>query len=143
MSRRANICPTCRRPFPPPLVVTGSVRQRLVNIIGGRPDGIEIYDLVGAVYADDPDGGPVTAPRSVNVMIHQANKQLAAQGYQIKSMWLGRGARYRIVKIDTAKSELKPQRTPQRKKCDGCGVHWADPPSSLCPGCEAYREHQQ
>ena len=27
--------------------------------------------------------------------------------------------------------------------CDGCGVHLSDPPSRLCPGCEAYREHQQ
>ena len=99
MPRRPHVCPTCHRPFPPPLVVTGSVRQRLVNIISGRPDGIEIHDLVGAVYADDPDGGPVTAPRSVNVMIHKANKQLAAQGYQIKSTWLGRGARYRLERI--------------------------------------------
>jgi hypothetical protein len=106
--RRANICPACRRPFPPPLVVTGSVRQRLVNIVSSRPDGIAIGDLVDAVYADDPDGRPVTAPRSVNVMIHKANAQLAAQGYQIKSMWLGRGPRYRIVKIDAGKSE--PQR---------------------------------
>jgi hypothetical protein len=73
------------------------VRQRLVNIVAARPDGIAIGDLVNAVYADDPDGGPVTAPRSVNVMIHRANAQLAVQGYQIKSMWLGRGARYHLV----------------------------------------------
>jgi hypothetical protein len=100
VTRRPNICPACRRPFPPPLVVTGWVRQRVVNIVSSRPDGIAIGDLVDAVYADDPDGGPVTAPRSVNVMIHKANAQLAAQGYAIKSMWLGRGARYRLVKID-------------------------------------------
>jgi hypothetical protein len=54
----------------------------LVNIISNRPDGIPIGDLVDQVYADDPDGGPVTAPRSVNVMIHKANAQLSAQGYQ-------------------------------------------------------------
>jgi rubrerythrin len=29
------------------------------------------------------------------------------------------------------------------KKCAGCGVHYADPPSELCPGCEAYRGHQR
>jgi hypothetical protein len=26
--------------------------------------------------------------------------------------------------------------------CDECGIHPADQPSKLCPGCEAYREHQ-
>lgn len=26
--------------------------------------------------------------------------------------------------------------------CDGCGLNRADPPSKLCPGCQAYREHQ-
>jgi hypothetical protein len=68
------------------LVVTGALRQRLVDIVGARPDGIAIGDLVDRVYADDPDGGPLTAPRSVNVLIHRANAQLAAQGYQIKAM---------------------------------------------------------
>ena len=101
MTRRPQICPQCRRPFPPPLIVSGSVRQRLLDIIGNRPDGISIGDLVELVYADDPDGGPVTALRSVNVMIHKANAQLAAQGYQIKAIWLGRGARYRLVRSDS------------------------------------------
>jgi hypothetical protein len=80
--------------------VSGSVRQRLVNIVADRPDGIPINELVDQVYANDPDGGPVTGPRSVNVMIHKANKQLRPQGYQIESMWLGRGARYHLVRID-------------------------------------------
>jgi hypothetical protein len=30
----------------------------------------------------------------------------------------------------------------RRRRCTGCGIHWADPPSALCPGCQAYREHQ-
>lgn len=29
-----------------------------------------------------------------------------------------------------------------RKWCDGCGRDWADPPSSLCPVCQAYMGHQ-
>jgi hypothetical protein len=79
--------------------VSGSVRQRLVDIVSARPDGIAIGDLVDQTYADRLDGGPLTAPRSVNVMIHKANLQLLRQGYQIKPMWLGRGARYRLVRI--------------------------------------------
>lgn len=27
--------------------------------------------------------------------------------------------------------------------CESCGVNRADPPSKLCSGCQAYREHQQ
>jgi hypothetical protein len=30
----------------------------------------------------------------------------------------------------------------RRKRCVECGVNWSDPPSRLCPGCEAYRDHQ-
>ena len=98
-NRRSRLCPACHRPFPPPLVVTGPLRQRMVNILADRPDGLTINDLVDQVYANEPDGGPLTAPRSLNVMAHKANKQLRAQGYQIKSMWMGRGAIYRLVRI--------------------------------------------
>jgi hypothetical protein len=75
------------------------VRQRLVNILAHRPDGLTINNLVDLVYGDDPNGGPLTAPRSLNVLAHRANKQLRAQGYQIKSAWLGRGAIYQLVRI--------------------------------------------
>jgi predicted Zn-ribbon and HTH transcriptional regulator len=27
--------------------------------------------------------------------------------------------------------------------CADCGERQSDPPSKLCPGCEAYREHQR
>jgi len=97
--RRPRLCPACQRPFPPPLVVTGPLRQRMVNILAGRPDGVLVRDLVELVYADDPNGGPLTAQRSLNVIAHRANVQLRPQGYQIKSMWLGRGARYRLVRL--------------------------------------------
>jgi hypothetical protein len=28
----------------------------------------------------------------------------------------------------------------RRRRCEEC-ENWADPPSRLCPGCEAYQEH--
>jgi hypothetical protein len=28
-------------------------------------------------------------------------------------------------------------------KCEACGVNHSDPPSKLCPGCQAYEEHQR
>lgn len=33
--------------------------------------------------------------------------------------------------------------TKEPKMCDECGVNRADPPSKLCPGCQAYKEHTQ
>lgn len=27
--------------------------------------------------------------------------------------------------------------------CESCGVNRSDPPSKLCPGCQAYQEHQR
>lgn len=35
------------------------------------------------------------------------------------------------------------QKTGMPDKCIDCGENYADPPSKLCPGCQAYREHQQ
>lgn len=29
----------------------------------------------------------------------------------------------------------------EERMCEDCGERPADPPSRLCPGCEAYREH--
>jgi len=26
-------------------------------------------------------------------------------------------------------------------KCSDCGEKYSDPPSKLCPGCQAYRDH--
>ena len=32
-------------------------------------------------------------------------------------------------------------RSRPRHRCEECEVNWADYPSKLCPGCEAYRDH--
>ena len=31
----------------------------------------------------------------------------------------------------------------RRIKCSGCDSNYADYPSKLCPGCQAYKDHQQ
>lgn len=41
---------------------------------------------------------------------------------------------------------FQPSPAKVRKKpiiCEGCGQDYADPPGVLCPGCEAYKDHQQ
>jgi hypothetical protein len=100
VTRRLRLCPTCQRPFPPHLVVRGPVRQRIVDVIANRPDGITRAELLDVVYADDIDGGPAN-PNTVSVLIKHANAELAAQGFRISPAWLGRGARYRLVRIAT------------------------------------------
>lgn len=39
-------------------------------------------------------------------------------------------------------SDPKPKRHPRPKKCEECGVYYADWPMKTCVGCDAYREHQ-
>jgi hypothetical protein len=98
MTRRARICPTCHRPFPPTLCVSGPVRQRIVDLIANRPDGITRHEIIATVYADDIDGGPDN-PNTISVLIHHANAELAAQGFRILPTWRGRGARYRLIQL--------------------------------------------
>jgi hypothetical protein len=78
--------------------VRGPVRQRIVDLIADRPDGITRGEIIAAVYADDPNGGPDN-PNVISVLIKHANAELATQGFHITPAWLGRGARYRLVKV--------------------------------------------
>ena len=97
MARRPHLCPTCQRPYPPRLVVHGPVRQRIVDAIANRPDGITRGELLDVVYADDVNGGPDN-PNTISVLVKSANAELAAQGYRIEPTWRGRGARYRLTR---------------------------------------------
>lgn len=87
LRRRRECCQTCGREYPPPFTASATVRRRLVEILAHRPDGVSVRELTELVYAD---GGPLTAQRSLNVIAHHANKQLAPQGYQIRAAWCGR-----------------------------------------------------
>jgi hypothetical protein len=104
-----SVCPTCSRPYPPRLKVNGPVRQRVVEIVANRPDGIPIRELCNLTYADDPNGGPLTAQRSINVIVHRANDQLRQQGYQIRARWRGRGSFYELIKINARKNGKSPR----------------------------------
>jgi rubrerythrin len=46
----------------------------------------------------------------------------------------------RDERLDMIRAEMQRRRAP---KCEDCGINPADPPSKLCPGCEAFREHQR
>jgi hypothetical protein len=74
------------------------VRQRIVDSIANRPDGITRNEILDLVYGGDPNGGPDN-PNTISVLIKHANAELAVQGFRILPAWRGRGARYRLVRI--------------------------------------------
>src|SRR5205085_9950705 len=98
MTRRPHLCPECRRPFPPRFIVHGPVRQRIVDLIADRPDGITRAEIINTVYAADANGGPDNA-NVVAVLIKRANVELATQGFRIAPSWRGPGARYRLIRL--------------------------------------------
>jgi hypothetical protein len=98
VTRRPQICPTCHRPLPPMLTVSGQIRQRIVDVIANRPDGITRGEIFALVYAEDPNGGP-NSPNTVSILIKRANAELAGQGYRITPAWPAHGGRYRLEKV--------------------------------------------
>jgi hypothetical protein len=96
--------------------VSGPVRRRIIEILSAHPEGLMRSHLFDLVYADDPNGGP-NDMRVIPVLIKHANRELAPQGWQIKTT-LGRGALYKLVKIDGS-TKLKPARNPDAREVAG------------------------
>lgn len=55
---KPKCCPTCQRPFAPEVDVGGPKRQKIYDYIAKHPEGVTREQVMTAVYADDPDGGP-------------------------------------------------------------------------------------
>jgi hypothetical protein len=70
------------------------VRQRIVDLIASRPDGISRREIIDLVYASDPNGGP-TNENTISVLVKRANEDLVNQGWRIVSSG-GPGSRYRL-----------------------------------------------
>jgi hypothetical protein len=41
------------------------------------------------------------------------------------------------------KAKIASPKIKRPPMCEGCGVNRSDPPSRLCPGCQAYQDHQR
>ena len=48
---------------------------------------------------------------------------------------------YHSICWDRQLEKYPPGGSTAAKLCAECGTNYADPPSKLCPGCEAYQEH--
>jgi len=93
-----KVCPHCKRPFPPNLYVGGIRRQALVDYIAKHPEGVTVWQIIAAIYADDPNGGP-EKHNIVSVMASKANKTLKELGWRIKATG-GPGSLYTLVKLE-------------------------------------------
>jgi hypothetical protein len=80
------------------LRVTGRERRRIVDIVGGRPEGVTRAELADLLYPDRVVDAPETL-NAISMLVLLANRQLKPQGYRIKSSGEG-GARFHLVKID-------------------------------------------
>jgi hypothetical protein len=86
-------------------------------------------------YADELDGeGWHNAANGCRHAIVEIERLRAA----LRNILAGNGGECGCA--ETARAVLEQSMPP---KCEGCGVNYSDPPSRLCPGCEAYQGHQQ
>lgn len=90
----------------------------ILNTVRNAKAGITIHDLVDAVYADDPNGGPLHAINTVQGTIIQMNRRLTVSGVQIKATRLGRGALYKLVPTDAGPRRTIFRRTSGSKRAD-------------------------
>jgi hypothetical protein len=95
---RLKCCPTCGRAFPPIIEVGGKRRQAMFDYVAGHPEGVTVWQILDAVYADDPSGGP-SRPNIVSVMKLFINRRLEKLGLsaRIVSTNSGTGSVYRLV----------------------------------------------
>jgi hypothetical protein len=69
----------------------------MVDYLAKHPEGSTVWQILEAIYADDPSGGP-EQHNIVPVMKLHANKHLHRQGWHIKSSG-GPGSLYTLVKL--------------------------------------------
>lgn len=76
-----KICPTCGQPIAPEIKITGKRRQQVFDYVARHP-GCSREDIVRAVYADDPNGGPESFT-VISTMVWFINRQLEPHNLRI------------------------------------------------------------
>jgi hypothetical protein len=91
-------CATCGAAIPARIYGLSVLQTRVFNYVATHPN-CEMRGIIGFVYGDSPDGGPLSAGSSVHVQIHKINKKLKPLGQRIKASSSGRGATYRLLAL--------------------------------------------
>jgi len=81
-----------RLPLP---FVTGARRRAMLEYVANHPNGVNCRQILDHVYADDPDGGPLTH-HIVSTMARAINEQIKPQGWRI-NITGGPGSLYTLV----------------------------------------------
>lgn len=95
-------CPCCDAvlaadtPFDAMLRDVTPTMARIARIVARRP-GATAEQIVRDLYAEDPQGGPLTATKVVRVTISCNRRRMAAHGFDIRAR-SGRGHGYYIVR---------------------------------------------
>lgn len=98
--RRNTVCPHCKRPWAQGLRIGGARQQAMIDYLDNHPDGASVRELMGAVYANDPDGGP-DDPVTMRVMKYRLNKLIAPLGWRIVGRPGGPGSKYYLVCVES------------------------------------------
>jgi hypothetical protein len=93
-SRQSNICPQCQQVIAPTGLHLPPIKQRIYEAVQRRP-GITAQELRDWVWADDIDGGPLTATKCLHVHVSQLNDLLRPLGITVRS----EGGGYRIRSV--------------------------------------------
>jgi len=92
MTRRFKQCPACGQPLPPEEELKlPPIKRRIYDAVKRCP-GISAEELRGAVWADDPSGGPEDR-KVLHVHVSQLNQLLAPHGIVMRSQSGG----YRVI----------------------------------------------
>lgn len=107
----ARCCPTCGHDLPDGLVPVEALidaaltPQQLIMIdvmIRAYPRPVTVAALIGALWGDDPNGGPENARAVLQVQITHVRKIIRGHGWTIPTNTSGNGvhhgSRYRLVR---------------------------------------------
>jgi len=93
-----DVCPCCRQIIPPKgLFRDQPVKARIYEFIATHPQGVTRRQIMDAVWANDPNGGP-EFENVVSVHIKHMRPALEREGVTI-SCARGPGATYRVKKL--------------------------------------------
>lgn len=89
-------CPCCGAGIADTSVLT-RIQQRIYDTIFRHP-GLLARELMEFIYADDPDGGPLSS-KIISVHVVGINRRLASQGIAVHARH-GSSDGYKIIKLE-------------------------------------------
>ena len=113
-------CPTCGHEMqtPTPLAALEHAplasQERIIMeiLVGAHPRKVSRDQLTDILYRHDPNGGPITASKTVTVLMHRLRRKIGPYGWTIPRESGGRGkqARYGLAPLDVGGVENETTR---------------------------------